>query len=233
MKIILSATPDSEGGKRSAYDQIKHLILTGALRPMERITEEEFAAKLGLSRTPIREAFGLLAAEGLIVVIPQRGSFVSNLSVDDLLEIYQIRVPLECMAVRIAAQALTQTDLEELDRIVASQLQDKEIPPEQSLAASAAFHDIINGSVRNKRLQALLTQLQSQVHRVRALWPLTVPRLRETWREHADLLTALKARDGAKAEKLMWDHLEKARMSTLSQMMPILSSVDWAPKEPS
>ena len=91
------------GSRASAYQQIKEAILGGVLRPLERITEGSVAARLGLSRTPVREAFGVLAAEGLIVVVPQRGSFVSQLSIEDILEIYQVRTPLECMAARIAA----------------------------------------------------------------------------------------------------------------------------------
>ena len=84
----------------------------------ERITEADVAARLGLSRTPVREAFGLLAAEGLINVIPQRGSFVSQLRIDDILEIYQIRTPLECMAARVAAETIDDACLGELDRLV-------------------------------------------------------------------------------------------------------------------
>ena len=70
---------------------LKDAIITGSLRPMERITENQVAASYGLSRTPVREAFRRLEAEGLIQVVPQRGSFVSQPSVADILEIYQIR----------------------------------------------------------------------------------------------------------------------------------------------
>src|SRR5262249_57884008 len=108
-----------EAGRRaSAYDQVRKAILSGALRPMERITEADVASRLGLSRTPVREAFGLLAAEGLIVVVPQRGSFVSQLRIDDILEIYQIRTPLECMAARAAAETIDEATLAMLDRLV-------------------------------------------------------------------------------------------------------------------
>lgn len=209
--------------RSSAYEKIKDLILSGALRPMERITEEQVAEKLQLSRTPVREAFGLLAAEGLIVVIPKRGSFVSQLSINDILEIYQIRAPLECMAVRNAAESLTDEDLAELQLLVEQQSKLEPGDAEESLRLSIAFHDIINRSTKNKRLEALLKQLQSQVHRVRALWPSTPLRLKDTWREHAELLKALKDRDADTAERLMWDHLEKARATTLRQMIPQLS----------
>jgi DNA-binding GntR family transcriptional regulator len=210
------------GHRASAYEQVREAVLSGVLRPMERITEGQVAARLGLSRTPVREAFGLLAAEGLIVVVPQRGSFVSQLSVDDILEIYQIRTPLECMAARIAAETIDEVGLRELARLVeAEAARQGARTARESLTASHQFHQVVIGCVRNKRLAALLKQLQSQVHRARMLWPSTLSRLDETWKEHADLLAALRDRDGDAAERHMRHHLERARASTLDRMLPV------------
>jgi len=222
LTAITGRTNDSPGGgsRSVAYNQIKEAILSGALRPLELITEEHIAARLGLSRTPVREAFGLLAAEGLIVVVAKRGSFVAPLSVDDILEIYQIRTPLECMTARIAAETITEEDLAELERLVATELaQEGTRSVQASLARSKEFHDIINSCAHNSRLEALLKQLQSQTHRARALWPSTLSRLSETWQEHARLLAALRARDTDAAEALTREHLARARESTLVQMM--------------
>jgi DNA-binding GntR family transcriptional regulator len=189
---------------------------------MERISEGEVATRLGLSRTPVREAFGLLAAEGLIVVIPQRGSFVSPLRIDDLLEIYQIRTPLECMAARIAAEAMDEPTLAELGRLVEAEAAAHGArTARESLDRSFEFHRIIIECVRNRRLQALIGQLQGQVHRARLLWPSTLRRLDETWKEHAELVSALRARDPDRAEQLMRTHLERARASTLDRMLPV------------
>jgi DNA-binding GntR family transcriptional regulator len=189
---------------------------------MERISEGEVATRLGLSRTPVREAFGLLAAEGLIVVIPQRGSFVSPLRIDDLLEIYQIRTPLECMAARIAAEAMDEPTLAELGRLVEAEAAAHGTrAARESLDRSFEFHRIIIECVRNRRLQALIGQLQGQVHRARLLWPSTLRRLDETWKEHAELVSALRARDPDRAEQPMRMHLERARASTLDRMLPV------------
>jgi DNA-binding GntR family transcriptional regulator len=210
------------GRRASAYEQIKEAILGGALRPMERITEGDVASRLGLSRTPVREAFGLLAAEGLIVVIPQRGSFVSQLRIDDILEIYQIRTPLECMAARIAAETIDEATLAALDRLVEVEASGQGTrTARESLDANFEFHRIIIECVRNRRLKALVGQLQGQVHRARLLWPSTRRRLDETWREHAELVVALRARGPDKAEQLMRRHLERARASTLDRMLPV------------
>jgi DNA-binding GntR family transcriptional regulator len=209
------------GGNRSvAYKQIKEAILSGALRPLELITEDHIAERLGLSRTPVREAFGLLAAEGLIVVIAKRGSFVAPLSVDDILELYQIRMPLECMTARIAAETISDDDIAALELLVKLELaQESKRSVQTSLAHSQEFHAIVISCANNRRLEALLKQLQSQTHRARALWPSTRSRLNETWREHAQFVEALKARDPDAAERLMREHLDRARETTLAQMM--------------
>jgi len=210
------------GRAASAYHRIKEAILGGALRPLERITEGDVAARLGLSRTPVREAFGLLAAEGLIHVVPQRGSFVSQLRIDDLLEIYQIRTPLECMAARAAAETIDDGALAMLDRLVEVEAAGQGTRTnKESLDANREFHRIIIECARNRRLQALVGHLQGQVHRARLLWPSTRRRLDETWKEHAELVAALRAGDPDMAEHVMRTHLERARASTLDQMLPV------------
>jgi DNA-binding GntR family transcriptional regulator len=218
----LGAASIDTGRRASAYERIKEAILGGTLRPMERIAEGDVASRLGLSRTPVREAFGLLAAEGLIVVVPQRGSFVSQLRIDDILEIYQIRTPLECMAARIAAETIDESMLAVLDRLVEVEASSYGTrSTKESLDANFEFHRIIIECVRNRRLKALVGQLQGQVHRARLLWPSTRRRLDETWKEHAELVVALRARDPDKAEQLMRTHLERARASTLDRMLPV------------
>jgi DNA-binding GntR family transcriptional regulator len=205
----------------SVYVHLKDAIITGSLRPMERITENQVAASYGLSRTPVREAFRRLEAEGLIQVVPQRGSFVSQPSVADILEIYQIRLPLECMSARIAAERIEPDQLAALEGLVAAERgRGTGRSAVRSLRASAEFHAVLYACTRNRRLAGLLTDMQHQVHRVRALWPSTVARLDETWKEHAAILGALRARDGAEAERLMRLHLERAQASTLDRILP-------------
>ena len=203
------------------YVRLKDAILMGSLRPMERITENKVAASYGLSRTPVREAFRRLEAEGLIQVVPQRGSFVSQPSVEDILEIYQIRMPLECMSARLAAERIEDEQLGRLgDLVRAERARVEGRSAERSLRASAEFHGVLYACTRNKRLASFMRDMQSQVHRVRVLWPSTVARLEETWKEHAAILAALRARDGAEAERLMRQHLERAQASTLNRILP-------------
>jgi DNA-binding GntR family transcriptional regulator len=213
--------PASEQHRSTVYTKLKNAILAGTLKPMERITENQVAARFGLSRTPVREAFRRLEAEGLILVVPQRGSFVSQPSVEDILEIYQMRAPLEGMAARIAAESITGAQLQHLEELLRAEAQRRDRPSaERSLRLNREFHAVIFACTRNKRLASLLMDMQDQVHRVRVLWPSTLARLGETWKEHEQILAALKERDGEAAERLMREHLECARASTLNGILP-------------
>jgi DNA-binding GntR family transcriptional regulator len=203
------------------YDRLKDAIITGTLRPLERITENKVAADFGLSRTPVRQALQRLEAEGLIQVVPKRGSFVSRPTIEDILEIYQIRTPLEAACARVAAERIEDDQLALLDRLVrVEQGRGPGRSPDRSLRAAAQFHAVIYGCSRNQRMATLLVDLQNQVHRVRVLWPSTVARLNDTWVEHAGIVDALRSRDGAGAERLMIEHLTKARLSTLNRILP-------------
>jgi DNA-binding GntR family transcriptional regulator len=205
------------------YAKLRSEILHGALQPLARITENQVAARFGISRTPVREAFRRLEAEGLIMVVPQRGSFVSQPSVESILEIYQIRTPLEAMATRLAAERIDRAQLARLEEILAmEQDRGRRLSPERSLRLNREFHSIIIACARNRRLGAMLESLQDEVHRVRVLWPSTVSRLDETWKEHRVIVNALKARNGELAERRMREHLEHARASTVTRLLPDL-----------
>jgi DNA-binding GntR family transcriptional regulator len=211
--------PRAELPRAQVYVELRTAILQGTLPPLERITENQIAARFGLSRTPVREAFRRLEAEGLIQVVPQRGSFVSQPSLEGILEIYQIRTPLEAMATRVAAETIEAGPLKRLEEILALE-QDRRLSAERSLRLNREFHAVIVACARNRRLTSMLVGLQDEVHRVRVLWPSTVARLDETWKEHAAILAALKAHDPAAAERCMREHLERARASTVKGILP-------------
>jgi DNA-binding GntR family transcriptional regulator len=202
------------------YDRLKDAIMTGTLRPLDRISENKVAADFGLSRTPVREALQRLEVEGLIQVVPKRGSFVSRPTVEDILEIYQIHTPLEATCARVAAERIEDDQLALLDRLVKAEQARDAARPDRSLRAAAQFHAVIYACSRNQRMANLLMEMQNQVHRVRVLWPSTAARLSDTWVEHAKLVDALRARDGAECERLMIEHMEKARLSTLNRILP-------------
>ena len=127
------------------YDRLKEAIITGTLRPLERISENKVAADFGLSRTPVRQALQRLEAEGLIQVVPKRGSFVSRPTVEDILEIYQIRTPLEAACARVAAERIEESQLTLLDRLVrVEQARGPGRAADHSLRAATPFPEVIS-----------------------------------------------------------------------------------------
>ena len=189
---------------------------------MERITEGDVASRLGLSRTPVREAFGLLAAEGLIVVVPQRGSFVSQLRIDDILEIYQIRAPLECLAARIAAETIDERGLAALDGLVAVEASGQGArTARESLDANVEFHRIILECVRNRGSRRSSDSCNGRCiglgssGRPRRDASARPGRSTPSWRPRC----GHGIRTGR--SRLMRTHLEHARASTLDRMLPV------------
>ena len=121
----------------------------------------------------------------------------------------------------MAAEQLEEDQLALLDRLVrVEQGRGPGRAPTVALRAAAQFHAGDLRLLANERMATLLIELQNQVHRVRVLWPSTVTRLNDTWVEHARIVDALRARDGAEAERLMVEHLEKARLTALERILP-------------
>src|SRR6266478_1264515 len=101
-----------------AHDHLREEILAGRLQPGTELAEVALSEQLGVSRGPIREAIGRLAAEGLVTVRPRRGAIVRSLSPEELIESYQVREALEVLAVRLAVPRMTGADLADLDELV-------------------------------------------------------------------------------------------------------------------
>ncbi len=173
---------------------------------------------MGISRTPIREALRELAAGGLVRILPQRGVVVSEPSVQDIREVYQLREPLECLAARLAAEQHTPEDArilaadhaEALAHLAAGRLQD-------GYAASVRLHARIIALAGNARLARFMGQLGDQVHRF-GLMTLRQGRAPRALAEHGAIIAALVARDGAGAEALMREHLRADRDMALAAL---------------
>lgn len=126
---------------QTIYEQLRNDIVSGVLRPGDRLTEQEIAQRMGSSHGPVREALAQLRALGLIIALPHRGTFVSEISKEDARDIYDIRVLLEREAVRRALPRMTNEDVadlrERLDRLVAAAGTEN---PSEIIAADMEFH---------------------------------------------------------------------------------------------
>ncbi|MFT7310957.1 MAG: DNA-binding GntR family transcriptional regulator [Paracoccaceae bacterium] len=193
--------------------QLERLIVQGELAPGERLNEIQLSTRFGTSRGPLREATRSLEAKGFVEVIRNRGVFVRTLSMDEALEIYEIRGVLFGLAGRLAALRIDEETLARLKRL-----------HEQMEHASAdgdfdryyplnlAFHDLIVEASRNKTLINEYFRLVQKMHLFRAKGLVQGGGLAVSNREHGEMLEALLARDPDRAFAAHSQHVERAKL---------------------
>jgi DNA-binding GntR family transcriptional regulator len=169
-------------------------ILTGALTPGAQLVQEDVAERLGVSRIPVREALQLLASEGLVSHQPNRGYFVTELSVVDLQEVYRLRQILEAEAIRQAVPALSDADVKRLRELAAA------VPHADDIAAAnRRFHFALFEAAGMPRLTRLLNQLWDSSDVYRALYFQQGANRRLVHTEHSAMLDAIERRDHSAA----------------------------------
>ena len=150
------------------FNTLRKAILKGELKPGERLMEIALAERLGVSRTPVREAMRKLELEGLVVMIPRRGAIVASITEKDLKDVLEVRRTLEIMAAEIACDRITPELLEELAQAGEEFRKLKDSDDYTSLAAAdVKFHDIIYAATDNQRLISILNNLREQMYRYR------------------------------------------------------------------
>ena len=191
---------------------IQHALLSGQLNPGDRLAEGELAAALGISRTPIREALRQLDNDGLVVVLPHRGTFVRTLDRNRGRQLIEARLLLEPATVRAAAARITDQQLASLRTLLDATLDEAKAGDMGGASVDTeAFHVGLFRIADNDVLYELWTRVWAewQLFRVCA-WRNKPQRPRAVAEEHIALFDALAARDGAKASDIMTDHLARA-----------------------
>lgn len=194
-----------------AYDDIREAILTGALRPGERIKERNVAAQMGISTTPVKEALRRLEQDGLVVSQPRRGAVVGPLVLTPPAEILEIRAHLEALAARLAAEKMSTERKRELAReLVDLEALDRENgDPEAVTEATNTFHHSIRDGAENVFLDRFLDTLAPFDRTIRMRSTLD----RQEWtldrEEHRAVVAAILAGDGAAAERVMYEHIHR------------------------
>ncbi|HHY40443.1 MAG TPA: GntR family transcriptional regulator [Syntrophaceticus sp.] len=198
------------------FETLREAIITGVLRPGERLMESQLAEELGVSRTPVREAIRKLELEGFVVMVPRKGAYVAGISLKDIADVFEVRAALESLATELAAERITEDELEELERILVkmSEIIEKgEI--EQLVECDKKFHDTLYRASRNRRLMQILSNLQDEVQRFRSVSLAYPGRMRTALEEHRKVVEALAERDLVQAKVLAWEHIESAENSLL------------------
>ncbi len=213
-------SPDSRSLREQAYLAIKQAILDSRYAPGSLLSENQIAEELQISRTPIREALRELAGSGLVRILPQRGIIVSELTMQDIIEVYQLREQLECFATRLAAERLTETEAEgfwEDHRQAVAHMQAGRNRPAYDF--SVLMHARIIELARNSRLTKVMSNLSDQVHRF-GLLTLRHGRVAIALAEHEGIIGAVTGQRPAEAEALMRQHLRGDRDWALRVSLP-------------
>ena len=199
---------------------LRQEILANRLTPGTVLGEVALSESLGVSRGPIREAIGRLAAEGLVVVRPRRGAVVASLSKEEFLEAYQVREALEMLAIRLAVARITVEERERLAALVGEMERCAERDDvEGFFAANAAFHGTIVAASRNTKLQDMYRQLVEQMGRYRMRSLALRGSLRRSIAEHKTILRAIAAGDAERAAHLLSEHIRvpQRRLEAMSE----------------
>jgi DNA-binding GntR family transcriptional regulator len=191
-------------------DTLREAILQGYFEPGEKIDQESIADELEVSRTPVREALKVLESEGFVDIRPHRGAFISTITSQDIREIYEVRRVIESEVVRQVTSVISETMLDELQRILD---QVRRNPEDKAIyvRADIQFHDATVELVENDLLKEILDGLNNRIIRVRRFAQLQPGyHIRESHEEHYAILRAMRQRDAEQAAKLMELHLSNS-----------------------
>lgn len=199
-----------------AYERIRTGILSGEFAPSSRLKEEELVRVCGVSRTPVREALGRLAAEDYVIVVPNQGAQVKTWSDADMADLFDLRALLEGHAAARAAQFVDQpairllrNNVAEMESVFASGASD-EHKTETFLRLNGELHESIWRAARSDRLESLLGRLIEQALVVRTAHQFTMDRIAQSHQHHRDLVEALAHGDPLWAEAAMRGHIRAA-----------------------
>jgi DNA-binding GntR family transcriptional regulator len=204
-----------------AYAALHEAIVSGALAPGERLRIEELASALGMSHLPIREAIRQLESRGLVEHTPHRGGRVTEISLDDLRELYDARLLIEPDIIARAAENFSNEDAQIARAALARHDEaSKQGQMTEIWASHTAFHFALYAPCRSSWLVRLITPLWESSQRYRMTMPAlnSETRRKEALREHKKMLAACEAHDGARAATLLHNHLVKTANLITDQM---------------
>ena len=201
------------------FNTLRQAILKGELKPGERLMEIQLAKRLGVSRTPVREAIRKLELEGLVLMIPRKGAEVAEITVKDLEDVLQVRTALEELAVKDACANITDMQLEELKK--ANEEFKRALEGDNLMDCGKAdmkFHEIIYDATNNRRLIQILNNLREQMYRYRMEYLKDRNMYPVLLKEHEAIREALNEHDRERAGMAIRVHIENQKESIINSL---------------
>ena len=201
------------------FNTLRQAIIKGDLKPGERLLEIQLADKLGVSRTPVREAIRKLELEGLVTMVPRRGTTVLGITKKHLKDVLEIRSALEELALELACRRITPEQYEELVRLegLLEAKQDSDNAFELS-DIDEKFHEQIYQATNNPRLVQMLANLREQMYRYRLEYMKAKDKRSMLIQEHQQIIKALKNKDSRAGRKAIHEHIVNQAYAILSTL---------------
>ena len=201
------------------FNTLRQAILKGELTAGERLMEKQLAERMGVSRTPIREAIRKLELEGLVVMIPRKGAEVAKVTEKDIRDVLEVRATLEALAVRLACDKMDQAGLEKLEKVrneFALAAENKEI--ELLIQKDIEFHDAIFEATDNQRLIVIINNLREQIYRFRVKYIRKMKDYTALVKEHEVIVESIRKRDKERAEVIAVEHISNQEKAVIEML---------------
>ncbi len=196
------------------FNTLREAILKGELRPGERLMEIHLANRLGVSRTPIREAIRMLELEGLVLMIPRKGAEVAGISEQGLRDVLEVRRSLEELAIELACQRMADDDILELKKTQEEFRRAVRTADAMTIAETDEhYHDIIYNGTGNSRLIQILYNLREQMYRYRLEYIKDADKRQILVVEHDQILKAIQNRHVAEAKAAIREHIDNQEIT--------------------
>ncbi|NLP12900.1 MAG: GntR family transcriptional regulator [Clostridium sp.] len=201
------------------FNTLREAIISGELKPGERLMEVKLAEKMGVSRTPVREAIRKLELEGLVNMLPRKGAHVAELSAKDIMDVLEVRATLDGMATSLAAERITDEEIKDLSHI---QSQFESYVHKGNLQGSikkdVEFHDLIYRASRNERLIQISSNLREQIQRFRVIYMKDYSNLKDLIKEHQCIFEAISMHDVEEAKRHAQIHIDNQEKSIIKAL---------------
>lgn len=201
------------------FNTLRQAILTGELKPGERLMEIHLANRLGVSRTPIREAIRKLELEGLVIMIPRRGAEVAKITEKSMQDVLEVRRALDTLCVELACERISE---EELDLLKAACDEFEKAThtkdPKKIAKADVELHDIIVRATRNARLSQLVSNLSEQMYRYRFEYIKDASKHQRLIEEHRIIYESIRNKDKVTATETSKLHIDNQENSVMEQI---------------
>lgn len=201
------------------FNTLRDAIVAGDLKPCERLMEVELAEKMGVSRTPVREAIRKLETEGLVTMVPRKGTHVAELSIKDIMDVLEVRAALDALATELAARHIRQEHLRQLENIhkqYVAAVQKENLSG--AIKKDVEFHEAIYYASGNNKLMTVAGNLREQIYRFRVLYMKDFSNATDVLEEHQHILKALEEQNYEKASLLAKEHIMHQQQVIIQQM---------------